>query len=380
MRSAPSYLAATIVAPHLHTYFEEQQELGRKGGVRILAHKPELEVIESMIDIAFWISLQKEEGYNPKISFALMEPHQTSNALVFAQRIRLTSKNIVKISPAVFQAGVHLGVWHEDNSLYVWGISHTLPSACFVVQVLEPGLLVVKHPRVEGFGKFINVAILKGDEIKLVDKTKGFLGSTSPVFNSLSGSNKPGSSEETVNILIELSAAMRKHGRGGLVLVVPTDSDNWKESIVMPMNYQVDPPYRVISELMQASERTKNTADWKDSLLRAIEIIGGFTAIDGATIITQKRELIAYGAKVTRAEKSKPVSKMMVSESVSDAEPTVAHPSVVGGTRHLAGAQFVFDQRDSLALVASQDGRFTIYVWSDELKMVHAHRIDSLLM
>ncbi|HRH34840.1 MAG TPA: hypothetical protein PKY12_07260, partial [Catalimonadaceae bacterium] len=159
-----------------------------------------------------------------------------------------------------------------------------------------------------------------------------------------------------------------------------TDSDNWKESIVMPMNYQVDPPYTVISELMQASEKTKNTADWKDSLLRAIEIIGGFTAIDGATIITQKRELIAYGAKVTRAEKSKPVSKMMVSESVSDAEPTVAHPSVVGGTRHLAGAQFVFDQRDSLALVASQDGRFTIYVWSDELKMVHAHRIDSLLM
>lgn len=380
MRSAPSYLAAITLAPHLFDYFSEQNEIGRKGGVRILASQPSVETIESLIDIAFWISLQKEEGYNPKISFALMEPHQTNDALVFGERIRLTSKNIVKISPAVFQAGVHLGVWLEDNSLYVWGVAHTLPSACFVVQVLEPGLLVVKHPRVEGFGKFVNVAILKGDEIKLVDKTKGFLGSQSPILNSISGNYLPENAEETVNILIELSAIMRRHGRGGLVLVVPDDSAEWKESIVMPMTYEVNPPYRAISELLKLSESKKQSAIWKDSLLRAIEIIGGFTAIDGATIINQKRELIAYGAKVTRAERSKPVSKLISSESISGAEPTLHHPSAVGGTRHLAGAQFVFDQRDSIALVASQDGRFTIYVWSTEMKMVHAHRIDSLLM
>ena len=35
----------------------------------------------------------------------------------------------------------------------------------------------------------------------------------------------------------------------------------------------------------------------------------------------------------------------------------------LGGTRHLSAAQFGHDQRDSIALVASQDGRFTVFAW-----------------
>ena len=47
---------------------------------------------------------------------------------------------------------------------------------------------------------------------------------------------------------------------------------------------------------------------------------------------------------------------------------------IVGGIarRHLAAAQFVHDQRDAVALVASQDGFFTLFAWSVELAMVHA--------
>jgi len=51
-----------------------------------------------------------------------------------------------------------------------------------------------------------------------------------------------------------------------------------------------------------------------------------------------------------------------------------------GGTRHLSAAQFVHDQRDTLALVASQDGRFTIFAWSPCEEMVHAHGVDVLLL
>jgi len=57
-----------------------------------------------------------------------------------------------------------------------------------------------------------------------------------------------------------------------------------------------------------------------------------------------------------------------------------AEPSQLGGTRHLAAAQFVQDQPDSIALVASQDGRFTVFGWSPSEEKVHAHRIDVLLL
>jgi DNA integrity scanning protein DisA with diadenylate cyclase activity len=56
------------------------------------------------------------------------------------------------------------------------------------------------------------------------------------------------------------------------------------------------------------------------------------------------------------------------------------HPAQNGGTRHLAAAQFVYDQKDAIALVASQDGQFTVFAWSVEMQMVHAHRIDVLLL
>jgi hypothetical protein len=58
----------------------------------------------------------------------------------------------------------------------------------------------------------------------------------------------------------------------------------------------------------------------------------------------------------------------------------VVDPSQLGGTRHLSAAQFIYDQRDALALVASQDGRFTVFAWSPCEGMVHAHRVEALLM
>ena len=51
-----------------------------------------------------------------------------------------------------------------------------------------------------------------------------------------------------------------------------------------------------------------------------------------------------------------------------------------GGTRHLSAAQFVHDQQDAVALVASQDGRFTVFAWSSCDNMVYAHRVEALLL
>jgi len=52
----------------------------------------------------------------------------------------------------------------------------------------------------------------------------------------------------------------------------------------------------------------------------------------------------------------------------------------VGNARHRSAAQFVQDQHDALALVASQDGRFTAFAWSEPDHLVHAYRIDALLL
>jgi hypothetical protein len=69
-----------------------------------------------------------------------------------------------------------------------------------------------------------------------------------------------------------------------------------------------------------------------------------------------------------------------VTEPVVGAAARVVHPTELGGTRHLSAAQFAQDQPGALALVASQDGRFTAFAWSPCEDIVHAHRIESLLL
>ncbi|HWZ21191.1 MAG TPA: hypothetical protein VNW06_00985, partial [Cytophagaceae bacterium] len=106
----------------------------------------------------------------------------------------------------------------------------------------------------------------------------------------------------------------------------------------------------------------------------------GLTAIDGATIISDQFELLAFGAKIGRLDGNARVEQIFIHEPIIGSKPVVTNPTQNGGTRHLSAAQFVSDQRDALALVASQDGLFTIFTWFPGKEMVQAYRIDSLLL
>ncbi len=379
MLSEPTYIAARMVAVTIEAHFCKHLLEAKQNGATDLADEPQAAIVESIIDVAFWASLRKEEGHSPKISIALLPPDQASQPLIFGNRIRLTPHNLTKLAPAVESPGIHLGVWYENDELYVWGTTLAIPGICFVLEVVEPGLLVIKHSRIDGFGKFVNIAVLKGDEIKIIDEHNTGMKDCPALYDTMQGMIMP-SADGGVNIMVELAASMRTHGRGGLVLIVPEHSDSWKESIIHPLNYPVVPTFTGITKLLKQDKCDRSKVDWQEALLRSIDIVGGFTAVDGATIINRNYELLAFGAKVARSGMSLPVDQIITTEPVMDGTPTLMHPGQNGGTRHLAAAQFIFDQRDAIALVASQDGRFTIFAWSPKLEMVHAHRIDILLL
>ena len=96
--------------------------------------------------------------------------------------------------------------------------------------------------------------------------------------------------------------------------------------------------------------------------------------------MTGTYELLAFGAKIVRRPGERQVERMLLTEPIEGAPATMVEPSQLGGTRHLSAAQFVNDQRDAIALVASQDGRFTVFGWSPCEETVHAHRIETLLL
>jgi hypothetical protein len=160
--------------------------------------------------------------------------------------------------------------------------------------------------------------------------------------------------------------------------VVPAGTETWRDSIVRPISYSISPRFDELAEVMQ--DVPDDPRVWQDALNRAVETIAGLTAVDGATIITDRYELVAFGAKITRREGSTRVESVTVTEPIEGAVSEIMNPSELGGTRHLSAAQFVHDQQDSVALVASQDGHFTIFAWSPCEGLVHAHRVETLLL
>jgi len=381
MLSEPTYLAARMVAPALAVHFAQHWAAAARLSDEPLPPPPPPGLIEAVIDVAFWASLRREEGRPPRISLALLAPEAARRPLLFAHRLRLTPQSVIKLAPAVEQPGIHLGIGQDEKGLYVWGTVMHIPPVCFVLEVVEPGLLVAKHRRADGFGKFVNVAVLRGDQVRIVDEENHGLADHPQLCESLPdialSTTEPGTTPG-VEVLLELARAMRAHGRGALVLLVPPGSERWRESIVQPLSYPVHPAYDGIGALMAQPDHTHR--DWQENLLDTISTVGGFTAVDGATVLTRDYALLAFGAKVTRSATGSPVEQLIVTEPVVGSTSTTIHPAKNGGTRHLAAAQFVHDQHDGVALVASQDGNFTVFSWSDALQLVHAHRIDVLLL
>src|SRR5690349_2144028 len=141
----PAYPASRTVAATVQEYFARHIAAAHQQGQQHLAPVPDAQSIEAIVNAAFWASLRREEGYFPKISFVLLPPERTTQPLLFEQALPLNPTALTRLAPAVERPGIHLGVWRYGGELRVWGTAHVIPRLCFVLEVVEPGLLVIKY-------------------------------------------------------------------------------------------------------------------------------------------------------------------------------------------------------------------------------------------
>jgi hypothetical protein len=340
--------AYTAISQKLHRYFCRHHEEAHLRGEQNLAPVPDAASIQTIIEAAFWASLRREEGYVPRISLAFLSTPLACSPILLDRPLPLSPEALARVSPAVETRGVHLAVCHNGEGLCVWGMTRNIPVLCFVLEVAAPGLLVVKHHSGDESRKFRNVAVLEGDRIKMID----------------TGAGTPGAWMERVDTTVKLAVAMRGHGRGGSLLMVPAGTDTWRESIVQPIPYAVSTPACEFAAMDDAS----------------VAALAGLSAVDGAVVLTDRYELLGFGAKIVRRRRWPLVEQVTLSEPVEGEARSLVSPEQLGGTRHLSAAQFVQDQRDAVALVASQDGRFTVFEWCEGEQIVRAHRLDALLL
>lgn len=308
-----------------------------------------------------------------------MPPEQSARPLKFEPRLRFAPDVLSRLAPAVERPGIHIGVWSYDDGLAVWGITRTVPTWCFVLEVVAPGLLVVKYRR-EGLAtKFANVAVLEGADVKFITPQQpGMHSEAPPHLVSLLNFYSSAGRNESDNLLIRVATSMRAYGRGGSLLVVPKESGQWLNSIVRPVTYSLIPPFPDLSTFIGRSGQTPETSN--AVLQFAVDALTGLTAVDGATVIGSFFEPLAFGVKIVVPEGPRRIERVLLTEPIEGVVDITVDIAHLGGTRHLSAAQFAYDQKDAVSMVASQDGRFTVFAWSALHEIVHAYRLESLLV
>src|SRR2546427_4471143 len=373
--AGPSYPAARVVAKRLEERIAVSKRAYKNGAD---ATKPDAASVEEIITTAFWASLRREEGHSPRISIAFVPPEQSLRPLQFSPRVRLDATLLSRIAPAVEKPGIHIGVWSYEADLYAWGVTRTVPIWCFILEVIKPGLLVVKYRRDDPSAKFANIAVLDGALVKFIEQEPAAMSEAPPALGSLLAFYSSAGRNESDNILVRIAIAMRAHGRGGSLLIVPRNTSRWLESIVHPVQHFIIPPFPDIRTFLNQMEHGLEPSPI--TLQAAVEALAGLTAVDGATVISDHFEPLAFGAKILTRDGVQRVDQILLTEPIEGISDTNVDPVLLGGTRHLSAAQFARDQQDAIALVASQDGRFTVFAWSSLHEMVHAHRLEALLI
>lgn len=350
------------------------------GNQAVAAPHPDAATTQRIIDLLFWASLHQEEGRVPRVSVAFLPPDLAHEPVVFKQRLPFIPRVLARLGPAVEGPGIHLAICGEADGLYLWGIVSRLPALSFVVEVIKPGLLVVKASRSGTLGKFSNVAVLEGERFKLADEGAALRPDGPPIVEYLLRSDPALPWPDRSGALVRLALAMRAHGHGGLLLLVPNASERWRSSVVWPSSYSLKPPFARLAELMRRSPRERYRPGWSSALDEVLTDVAGMTAVDGAVVMRDDFEVLGFGMMIERAPDREPVGTVVLSEPFSGGDARAVTPAEIGNSRHLAAAQFIHDQREGTALVASQDGPFTVFTYSEADQLVHADRIDGLLL
>jgi hypothetical protein len=199
----PPYAAARIAALKLQPHLAAAgSAVSAAGAAPAALPQPSIPEIETIIDAAFWASLRREEGHSPKISLAWLPPDRAGGSLAFLKPMPLDAEALVHLAPAVERPGIHLGVWRDGEALTVWGATRSVPPFSFVLEVVAPGLLVVKRRREDEAAKFVNVVVLEGDQVKVLDSSAVTMPDCPDLLAALVGFEAAARSGDSVSALV----------------------------------------------------------------------------------------------------------------------------------------------------------------------------------
>ncbi len=359
---------------------------------------PTPQQLSMLVESAFWASLRANEGRPTRARLALIEPERFGASTVFATAVDCDEGTIAKLSPALPQ-DYYLGVTMSDEATRIWGFVHRANVryfAIFSMQIVEPGVLRVD------IGPFRPFAILDGRS----NVTQASVGLDLAYFLEKRLSKLTPSDDivawQTVRneclAFAELVRAVLAQGHGGAILIVPEPIGEWSKSL-NPFLHRLKSPDNAIPdfirkeledyhqhgtallELEQASVNPELKAriaitsqrNYRSIPYDMIRSIASLLEVDGALVVSRDLTLLGFGAKI-QFGKDAEVPICIFAPATGPQDVPMRRLEDTGGMRHQSAARFVFANRDSFAIVESQDRHVSLMYWGIELNVVSVVR------
>src|SRR6266404_832373 len=324
--------------------------------------------IKELIEVSYWGSLTKEEGRNHDFEIVYALPEQASvgsNYVTIDPRLSFDSQILAKLAPAL-ESTQRIAVCKKasrKNQLEIWGIAPPFEWPSLRVTAIGPGQLIV------WISDMWKARISEKAQLVDVGRYDDLFSSVQPTYPIQDEADKV-AKENSRPDLEKIAIAMRAHGHGGILLIIPDSITAWRNVIDMG-KFRFSPYEKFKKDLEKRDEAVRqfvsgHTVEHLDtsfkSMAQSIKSIAQFTAVDGATLITPDRVLLGFGAKIRPTKKKDERYELVISDPFYPGEvENVNLSELPWGTRHKAAARFAFDQKGTVAVVASVDGRLSVF-------------------
>ena len=260
--------------------------------------------LRKLLEVSFWASLKTEEGRHHQFAVVYSpppEPKAVSNDYVaFNPRLAFNAELLAKLAPAL-ESTHTVRVWPKPrgagkDELEIWGFARPSFVPPLVVKAIEPGRIIL------WISDMWKARITERAELVDVGVYADIFSDVQPTY---SAHNDPTTEveqivkEESRPDLERIAVAMRAHGHGGILLVIPDTNTTWRDSIDIG-KFRFDPYERFKTDLKKRDEAVRQLFSGRivrdshspfENMAQSSESIAQFTVVDGATLITPDRVL-----------------------------------------------------------------------------------------
>ncbi len=360
------------------------------------AWTPRLQELRGLIEVAFWSSLRSNEERPTRVRITLVPRDLVPDAFALASAVDYDEAQVAKLAHVVPPYGSLL-VCPENGRLQIWGFSGTLPGGGIdgiTAEIAAPGIVRVNIHMLCPYVVFMGRTaffVEGGAPVGLPDYLRRAMQKQLPNDDIVALHQ---GWHECIALGV-LARMIVDQGHGGTILIVPEVEGKWLDSID-PFAFKFAAPditaqewirqrikdnqshgeafVRISSSSLSQEDKTMFTAalssrPWQPR--DAVQHIAPLANCDGAIVMTRDLKVLGFGAKITiRVEVAATLCRL---DPAPGPQKLNACPlEDFGGTRHQSAARFVAVNKDTVAIVVSQDRRMSIVNWSDEHKCVIA--------